>query len=335
MRDLISIVIPTFNSQFRISKCLESIQKQFLQNLELELIIVDDNSSDKTIEKVKDFNFKNYKIIKSGKNDIEYSKWIGIQNCEGEFIFFIDDDNYLCDENQLDKSVSHLRAHAKTKGVQSWKFEINPTLSLADKYAAIYGINDPFVYYLGKQDKISYFDESWILPGKILSETDSTILLEFKESEIPTIGSQGFMCRRSDIFLNKDYEKFYHMDFAIDNVSEGKIQICMLKNSVLHLHAQNFRVFFKKINRNISLFYKNRHNRKFKYNLKIYQLIKNVLILGTLVKPAADSIIMFSKSKEYASLMHPAICFVTILIYVKVSMQSIFNSALRKFRWTL
>jgi glycosyltransferase involved in cell wall biosynthesis len=331
MRDLISVIIPTFNSQLRISRCLESIQKQHLQDLKLELIIVDDNSSDKTIEKVKNLNFTNYTILKSGKNDIEYSKWVGIQNCDGEYIFFIDDDNYLCDENHLYKSVSHLKENPKTKGVQSWKFQINPTLSLSDKYAAIYGINDPFVYYLGKQDKISYFDDSWTLPGKILNENESTLLLEFKESEIPTLGSQGFTCRRSDILLSSDYEKFYHMDFAIDNLGEGQIQICMLKNSVLHFHAQTVKVFLKKINRNITLFYKNRNNRKFQYNLRLHQLMKNAFILGTLIKPIADSINMFSKSKEFASLMHPAICFITILIYIKVTMQHFYANFIKRF----
>ena len=316
---LISVIIPTFNSESRISACLESIQNQELQDFDIELIIIDDKSTDNTISKINQYKFNNVKIFYSGMNDIELSKWIGLSNCNGQYIFFLDDDNYLCDKNQLFTSANYLARNPLTKGVQSWKFHYSDNLSLADKYASIYGINDPFVYYLRKQDKISYFDNEWTLSGKIINESDSFLLVEFETSEIPTIGSQGFMCRSKDINLDNK-SKFYHMDFAIENVNDNKIQICLLKNSVLHLHAKSLKIFLRKIKRNISLFYVNQNQRQYKYNLKISQVIKSALTLGTFIIPAYDSFKMFYRTRKLASLIHPFVCFFTIIIYIKVSL---------------
>ena len=325
MNNLISIIIPTFNSENRISKCMESIKNQELQDFDIEVIIIDDNSTDNTISIINQYEFNNLKILKSGKNDIELSKWIGLTNCEGQYVFFIDDDNYLCDKYQLIKSANHLAQNPMTKGVQSWKFDYSDNLSLSDKYASIYGINDPFVYYLGKQDKISFFSDKWTLSGKVMNESDSLLLLEFKTSEIPTIGSQGFMCRKVDINL-ENKSKFYHMDFAMENLNDNQIQICLLKNSVLHLHAKSLKIFLRKIKRNISLFYVNRTQRKYTYNLKGFQVIKCALTLFTFIIPTYDSFKMFYRTRKFASLIHPLICFFTILIYVKVSLNHLLTN---------
>ena len=48
MSDLISIVIPTYNGEKYIKECIESIQKQ---NMNTEIIVVDDISTDKTVDR--------------------------------------------------------------------------------------------------------------------------------------------------------------------------------------------------------------------------------------------------------------------------------------------
>ena len=67
----ISVVTPTYNEFNNISKIYDEIKKKFKEiNCEYEHIIIDNNSSDGTIDKIKDLakNDKNLKIIINSKN---------------------------------------------------------------------------------------------------------------------------------------------------------------------------------------------------------------------------------------------------------------------------
>ena len=68
MNKLISIIIPTFNSQTHLKNCINSVLSQTYQNF--ELIIVDDCSSDNTIKIIKNFIKKDsrIKLFKTKKN---------------------------------------------------------------------------------------------------------------------------------------------------------------------------------------------------------------------------------------------------------------------------
>lgn len=60
MNDLVSIITPTFNSAKYISETILSVQKQTHQNW--EMILIDDCSSDNTIDLIKDFIAKDHRI---------------------------------------------------------------------------------------------------------------------------------------------------------------------------------------------------------------------------------------------------------------------------------
>ena len=79
-----SIVIATFNSEKYINHTLNSIKNQNFKNF--ELIIVDKNSSDKTIDIIKKYKFKNIKIIRKNDKGIYDALNIGIRNSKGAII---------------------------------------------------------------------------------------------------------------------------------------------------------------------------------------------------------------------------------------------------------
>ena len=79
-----SIVIATFNSEKNINQTLNSIKNQNFKNF--ELIIVDKNSSDKTIDIIKKYKFKNIKIIRKNDKGIYDALNIGIRNSKGAII---------------------------------------------------------------------------------------------------------------------------------------------------------------------------------------------------------------------------------------------------------
>lgn len=90
---LVSVVIPTYNRKELLSRAIESVLGQSYANL--ELIVVDDGSTDGTEECVKayseDKRFKYYYQNNSGQSA---ARNLGISNANGELIAFLDSDNF-------------------------------------------------------------------------------------------------------------------------------------------------------------------------------------------------------------------------------------------------
>ena len=61
----VSVLIPSFNHENYIEKCVDSILNQ--THKDLELIISDDNSNDKTIKKIKKYSDKRIKLFQQKK----------------------------------------------------------------------------------------------------------------------------------------------------------------------------------------------------------------------------------------------------------------------------
>lgn len=86
---LVSIGIPTYNSEKTIKNCLESINKQSYKNIEIS--IIDNFSSDNTIEIASKYNAKIVKIKASRSK----ARNIGINQSNGTFVLCIDSDMEL------------------------------------------------------------------------------------------------------------------------------------------------------------------------------------------------------------------------------------------------
>lgn len=94
---LLSIIIPVYNCEKLISRCLDSICNQDIPSKYYEVIVVNDGSKDKSLDKINDFTHKiqNLHIINQSNVGAAEARNRGLLFSEGEFVHFVDADDYL------------------------------------------------------------------------------------------------------------------------------------------------------------------------------------------------------------------------------------------------
>ena len=106
MNQLVSVIITTHNRQELLSRAIESVLLQSYQNI--ECIVVDDASEDGTKEYCESIESINYvRISKDESKGGNYARNLGIKNALGEYIAFLDDDDYWLPE-KIEKQINLL-----------------------------------------------------------------------------------------------------------------------------------------------------------------------------------------------------------------------------------
>ena len=95
MNDLISIIVPVYNSEEYLADCLESIINQSYYNL--EIILVNDGSSDNSLKIMKKYQKKDsrVKIISIPNNGVYKARLVGLQKAKGKYVSFVDSDDLI------------------------------------------------------------------------------------------------------------------------------------------------------------------------------------------------------------------------------------------------
>lgn len=92
MNEKVSVVIPAFNCEKTIERCIESVLNQTYSKL--EIIVINDGSTDNTLDKMEKFDNKIIVINKNNSGPSE-TRNIGIERATGKYMFFLDSDDYL------------------------------------------------------------------------------------------------------------------------------------------------------------------------------------------------------------------------------------------------
>lgn len=92
---LLSIIIPVYNAEKVIGRCIDSIINDIKENT--EIIIVDDGSTDNSYEVCKGYEsqYDFIRIIHKENEGVSVARNIGIENASGKYIFFLDADDWL------------------------------------------------------------------------------------------------------------------------------------------------------------------------------------------------------------------------------------------------
>lgn len=95
MKNKVSIIIPVYNAADSIEKCISSVENQTYKNI--EILAINDGSTDNSINILRKLEKKNNNIIIIDKKNegVAYTRNLGIKKATGDYIMFIDNDDYI------------------------------------------------------------------------------------------------------------------------------------------------------------------------------------------------------------------------------------------------
>ncbi len=105
---LVSIIIPVYNVENYIEETIKSVLAQTYQNF--EVLIIDDESPDRSIEICQQFEDSRLKIIRQKNRGLAGARNTGIRNAQGEYLAFLDSDDLWLPE-KLARHLQHLESN--------------------------------------------------------------------------------------------------------------------------------------------------------------------------------------------------------------------------------
>ena len=103
----VSIIVPIYNSANYLKKCIDSLLNQTEKNI--EVLLVNDGSTDNSEEIIKKYQDERITYISKKNEGIGKTRNLGIDKAQGEYLMFIDSDDYIredCVEKMLFKAES-------------------------------------------------------------------------------------------------------------------------------------------------------------------------------------------------------------------------------------
>ena len=93
---LLSIIIPVYNAEDYLRRCIDSVFKQGLNDNELEVIIIDDGSQDKSYDIALAIvsEHENIFVCTQRNSGQAAARNVGLEKAKGKYVMFVDSDDY-------------------------------------------------------------------------------------------------------------------------------------------------------------------------------------------------------------------------------------------------
>lgn len=169
---LVSIIIPIYNGDVYLRKCLDSILQQSYS--ELEVILINDGSFDRSLDTCKEYaeTDDRIKIVDKENTGVSDSRNQGIKIAQGEFIVFADCDDYV-DKGYIER-LCQLMDDDIDLGICGWikESEEGTELGRARLYSQIFGKEKTMECLISMRGGVQGYPFSKIFRRKLLEDFD-------------------------------------------------------------------------------------------------------------------------------------------------------------------
>ena len=195
MKYLVSIIIPIYNVEHYLKRCLDSVIRQTYTNL--EIILVDDGSLDSCPQICDDYATDDNRIIVIHKKNggLSDARNVGLNICKGDFITFIDSDDWI-NEKYIDTLLNlALKENADITIGENIRTDGNITVTTSTPQINSYTSNealvhlftknhDAFIISCGKLYKKHLFSTLCFPIGKFHEDEFTTYILFYNSKKI-------------------------------------------------------------------------------------------------------------------------------------------------------
>ena len=233
---LVTCGFTTFNSERTIKRALISALEQDYNDI--EILIVDDNSSDSTINEIDDFFCKkniNFRVIKHSKNfGVAQARNTLLKNAKGEFLAFFDSDD-ISSKNRISKQIACIKEF-EIKEQKIDKFNIYSPLCFCDR--EIFFDNKKKIYCKAMNLNIDDYNFKDNIIGALL------FCKPFPKNSESGSTATCMLCARIKTLkflngFNPLLRRYEDLDLAIRAIMQ-KIPICKINQSLVKQFHTNF-----------------------------------------------------------------------------------------------
>ena len=325
---LVSFILGIYNAERTLRECLSSIFIQDFPKEKFEVIIVDGDSQDKTLNIVNEFmkRYNNIRLMRNSRKLSEgrgMSKDMGVEAAKGEIAIFLDHDNILLGKEWLNQILEPFEMDKEIMASQSLlQYKENDTYFL--KYINSIGVEDPFAI-------------PYSLPAQIVLHPEKFNIIEKKyylhqlnKYNILYGGANGCAFKKEVFKIIGGYTRDVDV-FA--SMSEHLMKVAVpLKARVYHKTASNMFSYMKKKGTYFYRFIDHEYEKKsFKWTqrgpgisgkIKFFLMIANNL---SLIGHFFEAIKLIKKSGKLFWLLHPFYIFFMTLEYGLITLFKIKN----------
>ena len=252
MKDKISIIVPVYNVEAYLERCIESIINQTYKNL--EIILVNDGSTDNSKAICEQYVQKDSRIVlinqKNGGSSI--ARNVGLDKASGNIIAFADSDDYL-EELMLETMVNAMTSYnLDVVEIEPYYTGINRTfdnsLTIQDRTTAIKRIlsRESFAVWRRIYRK-SIIDDMRFIPKIIHQDVFFTIDLVNRISKIGYINTPFYLYNIDNISIIRSKYTTKKIDtgirateYIINNLPKNKIINKALNNYVVYYYTGHY-----------------------------------------------------------------------------------------------
>ena len=287
----LSIIIPAYNAEKYINECIDSILRNSQNSLsQTEIIIINDGSTDHTLEKLEKYKeYKNIHIYTTKNQGVSAARNYGIKLAKGNWITFIDADDKIT-EGFIDEHIIKLKDNTllKTKiltsenanSIKKVKSASIQQLLLKINYGEIpafivsYFYKKDIVKYIQFNEKIHFMEDSLFLI-EYLKKTNEIQCLETNQAPYLYNNNQDSASNSSGNAVRNilDAEQVFLLRFNNQDVNQNKVQSYKFKIYENQISKIQKRIDFTNLKNNkdiLLLFQRKIQDKNTKIFWKIY-----------------------------------------------------------------
>lgn len=318
----VSVVIPTLNSAATLAECLQSVMEQEFPRDRVEIVVADAGSSDATLDIARRFDVD--VIVPNPLRTGEAGKSAGVAACTGEFIALVDSDNVLDGPDWLLRMTAPFE-DASIVAAEPLHYTRRASDPALTRYFAMLGMSDPLCLFLGNYDRFSHVSGTWTGLSVAAEDFGDYLKLTLNETALPTIGANGFVCRRSLMASVSWAPYFFDIDIVQQSVAAGHRHIAKVKNGIVHLYGRSLADFARKQDRRIRdfLFFSAQRNRTYPWDRQRKAGIGRFVLATVLVVPLLVQAMRGAlRRPDRAWWLHVPACWITLWVYGWASLRN-------------